>query len=119
MEGARKQPQSSQDQADGYVKAKHGQAHGLAAGTPDAQMAHGLKSDGIKSGCKRCQVVGDEKNLNGHTGGEDQHRQDEEADAAVEENAADHEHGQQQRQAGIKLEASDDFQEGLGKKTGD
>ena len=73
---------------------------GLAAGLPDAQVAHGLQADGVKGGGEGRQVVGDEKDFDDHAGGQDEHADDQKADAAIEKDAAHHDERRKQHDAG-------------------
>ena len=58
----------------------------------------------------------DEINFNDHSGRKDERAQNQEADAAIEKDAAHHDQRRKQSEAGKKLEAADDFEEVSGKK---
>ncbi len=58
---------------------------------------------------KPAHVVGDQKDLDQDARHEDQQTQDEEADAPVEQDAAQHDQWGKQSKAGIRTKQRDDF----------
>jgi hypothetical protein len=118
MERTRKEPQTSQNQADCYFQTDNCGANGFAAGSPNAEVPHGLQADGIESRCKGRKIVRDEKGLDQHSGCKYEDAQNQEAYAAIEKNAVHHDERRQQGQSGIEFKVSEDLDEGLRQKPG-
>jgi len=116
MEWTRKEPQTSQNQADFYFQADNCGAKGFATRPPNLEVAHSLQTDGIEGRCERREIVRNKRYFDRHAGSQDQHSQNQEADAAIVKDAAHHDERRQQDQSGIELKASEDRDEGLRQK---
>jgi hypothetical protein len=69
-------------------------------------VAHGLQADGIEEDGECGHIVGDEVDLDAHADHDDEQTHNQEADAAIEQDAAHHDERREQARCRRKTRAS-------------